>query len=89
MSADPNVQYQAIDEHGNMVNVPNKGYATVPVIQTNQTTQPYQFVSNNPPTAVAKYSGPRKPPFTYTELIEHALVEKRELTVSGIYQWIS
>ncbi|XP_065157222.1 forkhead box protein E4-like isoform X3 [Atheta coriaria] len=89
MSADPNVQYQAIDEHGNMVNVPNKGYATVPVIQTNQTTQPYQFVSNNPPTGVAKYSGPRKPPFTYTELIEHALVEKRELTVSGIYQWIS
>ncbi|KAH1022670.1 hypothetical protein HUJ04_012041 [Dendroctonus ponderosae] len=31
----------------------------------------------------------RKPPFTYTELIEHALIEKRELTVSGIYKWIS
>lgn len=36
-----------------------------------------------------RYSGPRKPPFTYTELIEHALNEKGELTVSGIYQWIS
>ncbi|XP_017768124.1 PREDICTED: uncharacterized protein LOC108556500 [Nicrophorus vespilloides] len=36
-----------------------------------------------------RYSGPKKPPFTYTELIEHALVEKGELTVSGIYQWIS
>lgn len=34
-------------------------------------------------------SGPKKPPFTYTELIEHALNEKGELTVSGIYQWIS
>lgn len=33
--------------------------------------------------------GARKPPFTYTELIEHALREKGELTVSGIYQWIS
>ncbi|KAL1492249.1 hypothetical protein ABEB36_012727 [Hypothenemus hampei] len=31
----------------------------------------------------------RKPPFTYTELIEHALSEKGELTVSGIYNWIS
>ncbi|KAL1460174.1 hypothetical protein WDU94_012111 [Cyamophila willieti] len=31
----------------------------------------------------------RKPPFTYTELIEQALKEKRQLTVSGIYQWIS
>ncbi|KAF5294642.1 hypothetical protein FQA39_LY02774 [Lamprigera yunnana] len=36
-----------------------------------------------------RYSGPKKPPFTYTELIEHALNEKGELTVSGIYQWIS
>lgn len=34
-------------------------------------------------------SGPKKPPFTYTELIEHALNEKGELTVSGIYRWIS
>ncbi|KAI5738078.1 hypothetical protein M8J77_002728 [Diaphorina citri] len=31
----------------------------------------------------------RKPPFTYTELIEQALKEKHQLTVSGIYQWIS
>lgn len=30
-----------------------------------------------------------KPPFTYTKLIELALREKGELTVSGIYQWIS
>ncbi|XP_074025518.1 uncharacterized protein isoform X3 [Leptinotarsa decemlineata] len=36
-----------------------------------------------------RYSGPKKPPFTYTELIEYALSEKGELTVSGIYQWIS
>ncbi|GJQ69168.1 hypothetical protein Trydic_g6322 [Trypoxylus dichotomus] len=36
-----------------------------------------------------RYTGPKKPPFTYTELIEHALNEKGELTVSGIYQWIS
>ncbi|XP_063237076.1 uncharacterized protein LOC134539219 [Bacillus rossius redtenbacheri] len=31
----------------------------------------------------------KKPPFTYTELIEQALEEKGELTVSEIYQWIS
>ncbi|XP_026326901.1 hepatocyte nuclear factor 3-beta-like [Hyposmocoma kahamanoa] len=32
---------------------------------------------------------PRKPPYTYPELIERALREKGELTVSAIYQWIS
>lgn len=32
---------------------------------------------------------PKKPPFTYTELIEYALEDKGELTVSGIYNWIS
>lgn len=31
----------------------------------------------------------KKPPYTYPELIERALREKGELTVSGIYQWIS
>lgn len=33
----------------------------------------------------------KKPPFTYTELIEYALEDQAEsgLTVSGIYQWIS
>ncbi|KAF7284117.1 hypothetical protein GWI33_022576 [Rhynchophorus ferrugineus] len=36
-----------------------------------------------------KCTGPKKPPFTYTELIEHALSEKGELTVSGIYNWIT
>nr|NP_726887.1 circadianly regulated gene [Drosophila melanogaster]AAN09106.1 circadianly regulated gene [Drosophila melanogaster] len=36
-----------------------------------------------------KTSRPKKPPFTYTELIEYALEDKGELTVSGIYQWIS
>ncbi|XP_054263934.1 forkhead box protein N2-like [Macrosteles quadrilineatus] len=30
-----------------------------------------------------------KPPYTYTELIEKALKEQGELTVSGIYSWIS
>ncbi|XP_053949046.1 transcription factor mef2A-like [Anastrepha ludens] len=41
---------------------------------------------------VVEYSpqrAPKKPPFTYTELIEYALEDKGELTVSGIYQWIS
>ncbi|EGI57199.1 Forkhead transcription factor HCM1 [Acromyrmex echinatior] len=37
----------------------------------------------------ARSNGPKKPPFTYTELIEHALQERGELTVSAIYQWIS
>lgn len=45
--------------------------------------------NSNDVKPVYRYSGPKKPPFTYTELIEHALVEKGELTVSGIYQWIS
>ncbi|GBP80425.1 Forkhead box protein L2 [Eumeta japonica] len=31
----------------------------------------------------------KKPPYTYPELIERALREKGELTVSAIYQWIS
>ncbi|XP_055523350.1 uncharacterized protein LOC129717466 [Wyeomyia smithii] len=38
-------------------------------------------------SSVAKVT--KKPPFTYTELIEYALEDKGELTVSGIYQWIS
>ncbi|PSN45382.1 hypothetical protein C0J52_07542 [Blattella germanica] len=40
-------------------------------------------------TFTNRYTGPKKPPFTYTELIEQALQEKGELTVSGIYHWIS
>ncbi|KAJ0179124.1 hypothetical protein K1T71_004836 [Dendrolimus kikuchii] len=32
---------------------------------------------------------PKKPPYTYPELIEKALRENGELTVSAIYQWIS
>lgn len=36
-----------------------------------------------------RYSENRKPPFTYTELIECALQEKGPLTVSEIYHWIS
>uniref|UniRef100_A0A182FJR1 Uncharacterized protein n=1 Tax=Anopheles albimanus TaxID=7167 RepID=A0A182FJR1_ANOAL len=32
---------------------------------------------------------PKKPPFTYTELIEYALVVHGDLTVAAIYQWIS
>ncbi|CAH2208222.1 jg23945, partial [Pararge aegeria aegeria] len=31
----------------------------------------------------------KKPPFTYPELIEKALRERGDLTVSAIYQWIS
>ncbi|XP_055639117.1 uncharacterized protein LOC129777074 [Toxorhynchites rutilus septentrionalis] len=41
-------------------------------------------IENSNTTKVTK-----KPPFTYTELIEYALEDKGELTVSGIYQWIS
>ncbi|XP_038213583.1 hepatocyte nuclear factor 3-beta-like [Zerene cesonia] len=39
-------------------------------------------VNDSPPAA-------KKPPYTYPELIERALREKGELTVSAIYQWIS
>ena len=46
-------------------------------------------LSDNRSFAASRYGGPKKPPFTYTELIEHALQEKGELTVSAIYQWIS
>ncbi|VVC86947.1 unnamed protein product [Leptidea sinapis] len=38
---------------------------------------------SEPPTSA------KKPPYTYPELIERALREKGELTVSAIYQWIS
>lgn len=34
-------------------------------------------------------SSNKKPPYTYPELIERALRENGELTVSAIYQWIS
>ncbi|EDX17016.1 GD16653 [Drosophila simulans] len=59
------------------------------------TTQSPIHQTTEPPTNVAetqnhrKTSRPKKPPFTYTELIEYALEDKGELTVSGIYQWIS
>ncbi|CAG9803993.1 unnamed protein product [Chironomus riparius] len=45
------------------------------------------IICNTPPTFTLHT--PKKPPFTYTELIEYALEDKGELTVSGIYQWIS
>lgn len=44
--------------------------------------EPKIMVPDGPPA-------PRKPPYTYPELIERALREKGELTVSAIYQWIS
>ncbi|XP_076235820.1 uncharacterized protein LOC143180165 [Calliopsis andreniformis] len=44
---------------------------------------------DNKSFASSRCNGPKKPPFTYTELIEHALRERGELTVSAIYQWIS
>ncbi|CAG9791739.1 unnamed protein product [Diatraea saccharalis] len=44
--------------------------------------EPKVMVPDTPPA-------PRKPPYTYPELIERALREKGELTVSAIYQWIS
>ncbi|XP_064212262.1 forkhead box protein N5 isoform X2 [Tribolium castaneum] len=52
-------------------------------------TKPPLRDSYSPKNQSYRYAGPKKPPFTYTELIEHALSEKGELTVSGIYQWIS
>lgn len=55
---------------------------------TNQITYPANGYDNRNFTS-SRTNGPKKPPFTYTELIEHALQEKGELTVSAIYQWIS
>ncbi|KAJ1526049.1 hypothetical protein ONE63_009216 [Megalurothrips usitatus] len=43
----------------------------------------------SPHPAAHRYSGPGKPPFTYTELIELALKDKGKLTVKEIYQWIT
>jgi hypothetical protein len=37
----------------------------------------------------ASYYGSIKPSFTCTALIKQALQEKRELTASGINEWIS
>lgn len=65
--------------HGrHAITLPPLAAAAVPGSSSSSTAQCYSV----PP-------GARKPPFTYTELIEHALREKGELTVSGIYQWIS
>ncbi|XP_046486587.1 uncharacterized protein [Neodiprion pinetum] len=49
----------------------------------------YNAVNEARNLGAGRYGGPKKPPFTYTELIEHALQERGELTVSAIYQWIS
>ncbi|XP_046748773.1 uncharacterized protein LOC124412706 [Diprion similis] len=49
----------------------------------------YNAVNEARNLGTGRYGGPKKPPFTYTELIEHALQERGELTVSAIYQWIS
>ncbi|XP_011297156.1 uncharacterized protein [Fopius arisanus] len=51
--------------------------------------QSSSYASDNRNFSTSRYGGPKKPPFTYTELIEHALQERGELTVSAIYQWIS
>ncbi|XP_031830307.2 uncharacterized protein LOC116426018 [Nomia melanderi] len=53
-----------------------------------ETNQSYSSLDNRN-LASSRCNGPKKPPFTYTELIEHALRERGELTVSAIYQWIS
>lgn len=55
---------------------------------TNQATYPASGIDSRNFSS-ARSNGLKKPPFTYTELIEHALQEKGELTVSAIYQWIS
>lgn len=48
------------------------------------------FVSDGTEKAKKKLNDiQKKPRYTYTELIEQALKENGELTVSGIYNWIS
>ncbi|XP_066262908.1 forkhead box protein J1-A-like isoform X1 [Euwallacea similis] len=61
-----------------------------PPITTPQTSINEVVISENCKT-MQQYANNlhRKPPFTYTEMIEHALSETGELTVSGIYNWIS
>lgn len=65
--------------HGNLQNDVNSST----VNNYNGVTNDNRYMGNG------RYGGPKKPPFTYTELIEHALQERGELTVSAIYQWIS
>ncbi|GLV31976.1 forkhead domain 3F [Carabus blaptoides fortunei] len=67
-----------IQEHINVTRVNQEQPVLIPKEET-----------RDAPGKALRQSGTRKPPFTYTELIEHALREKGELTVSGIYQWIS
>ncbi|XP_014469828.1 PREDICTED: uncharacterized protein LOC106741908 [Dinoponera quadriceps] len=55
---------------------------------SNQTAYPANGIDNRNLSS-SRSNGLKKPPFTYTELIEHALQERGELTVSAIYQWIS
>lgn len=50
--------------------------------------QPQSSVAESESSAIPEKIQ-KKPPFTYTELIEYALEDQSELTVSGIYQWIS
>lgn len=57
--------------------------------QSQITTSYTSPIDNRNYSSSIRSDGPKKPPFTYTELIEHALHEKGELTVSAIYQWIS
>ncbi|XP_044007086.1 pre-rRNA-processing protein FHL1-like isoform X2 [Aphidius gifuensis] len=57
--------------------------------QSQITTSYIPPIDNRNYSSSVRSDGPKKPPFTYTELIEHALHEKGELTVSAIYQWIS
>ncbi|KAJ4450884.1 hypothetical protein ANN_02317 [Periplaneta americana] len=56
---------------------------------SNVNVRKLQTTQQQKPNHANRYSGPKKPPFTYTELIEQALQENGELTVSGIYHWIS
>ncbi|KYQ57002.1 Forkhead transcription factor HCM1 [Trachymyrmex zeteki] len=80
--------------HGsNYVNDIKRGYGSHENSSTyrqdvNQATYPANG-SDSRNFSSTRFNGPKKPPFTYTELIEHALQERGELTVSAIYQWIS
>lgn len=51
-------------------------------VSTKVSRKPYRM----PPSRLDKAN---KPGYTYTEMIHQALMEKKELPVAEIYQWIS
>ncbi|RZF46010.1 hypothetical protein LSTR_LSTR006776 [Laodelphax striatellus] len=62
---------------------------TTPVSQSSPSTPLFTLPPPPPVPHPSTTNRLLKPPFTYTELIEQALKEKGQLTVSGIYNWMS